>query len=582
MFKANPSNNYVSSKSISIKPEAMIDYGSSPNSNQIKFLIPQYLGFINPSQSYLKFKLTMQGRGRLKPDWRAGAHSLIRNFRIQDGTGSQTLEEIQDYNVLTAQWWKFTENDSIADKREMFEGRNRTHNSQGQLFNAKLPSSANGVAGPVTANEAQLTVEVMLPLNSGILSNNKVFPVLATKGLRLTLDLDTATNALVCASGTLGVHPHEISDPLNSQVSMLSGQPAADTAGPKVCGDNAGTSGTDPKGAVDSVFTVTVSANADNNPFRIGDILYINVPVASDGTRATDREQALGVVTGFKPSDMNVSAKALAVQYIPNRATGKGLAAGNDYAQGVVGVGSSIYVKASDRERVNTFSDLPTGVPSAIDNAAAGYVIKDVEYVISQVQPPPEYVSRMMKQIQSGQGLTIDVKTFATYRHNLSTLNGLTDQLIPAQAQRAYSIISVPLALNKFNTTGASAFVGDLVGSQNYQYVFNGHLIPDRPVDLKRIAVAQKPGQVHLVEVEKTLTNCGYVVRNLQRLQDSFFIGRAFSKYGQVFNLKSADLNLRVEYAGVDSAMHGAKFFHHFVCHLRSINISNNGVRVMW
>ena len=47
----------------------------------------------------MQFNLKMQGRGRPQPSSRAGAHSLIRDVRIQDGTGSTNLTEILDYNV---------------------------------------------------------------------------------------------------------------------------------------------------------------------------------------------------------------------------------------------------------------------------------------------------------------------------------------------------------------------------------------------------------------------------------------------------------------------------------------------------
>ena len=105
MLKATQSQNYVSNKVIAVKPEAQVPYGDNQPDNvskQMKFLIPQYIGYINPQQTFLKFELKMTGRGMLKPDERCGSHSLIENVRIQDGTSSATLEEIQNYNVLTA------------------------------------------------------------------------------------------------------------------------------------------------------------------------------------------------------------------------------------------------------------------------------------------------------------------------------------------------------------------------------------------------------------------------------------------------------------------------------------------------
>ena len=43
MFKANSQTQFVPSKTISIKPEAQVDYNPTTQ-NQIRFLIPQYVG----------------------------------------------------------------------------------------------------------------------------------------------------------------------------------------------------------------------------------------------------------------------------------------------------------------------------------------------------------------------------------------------------------------------------------------------------------------------------------------------------------------------------------------------------------
>ena len=150
--------------------------------------------------------------------------------------------------------------------------------------------------------------------------------------------------------------------------------------------------------------------------------------------------------------------------------------------------------------------------------------------------------------------------------------------MIPANQQRAYSILSLPLDISLQNDIAADSFKGITDGCQNYQYVFGGSLIPDRPIDLVRYT--QTPARtdaLHIVELEKTLVNCGYGVRNLLRVPNRFVLGRAFSKYGQVMNLDSADLSLRVEY----SAATEEKLFEHFVQFLRRVNISSNGVTVM-
>ena len=92
----------------------------------------------------------------------------------------------------------------------------------------------------------------------------------------------------------------------------------------------------------------------------------------------------------------------------------------------------------------------------------------------------------MLSQMQSSKGLAMDFKTYSTYRVNLTAINGLTNQLIPATAMRAYSVLSVPLAQGEQLNLRDDSFQGQTDGCQNYQYVLGGSLIPDRPISLSR------------------------------------------------------------------------------------------------
>lgn len=553
MFKANPAQIYVPAKSQSIKPEAQVDYGRNVRNdpNQIRFLIPQYLGFIDPRETYLKYNFLMEGRGQYKPDFRAGFHSLIRDYRIQDGTGSATLEEVQDYNVLTANWWGYTGNKSINDKRDLMEGRSRTSDPAAQLFFGAKPNWADAAT---SATYDRKTIEALHPLYSGILSGEKVFPVVATQGLRLTMNLDLLNRSVVDTLNGLG-------DKENNVVLKVA----------KAVGDDA-------KAAADSEDSVTIkqpsdsphgrgvnrsALPSDNNPFDIGDILYV-----ADFTTGAN-EETLGVIQGFdKDGDGD-----LKIIYIPNRATGAGLTK-------VHAIDSHIFYKKEDRQKVNTFANVPAA--NVKNNVPVGYTISDLEMVCSVVSPPAEYVSKMVKQIQSSQGMSLDIKTYTNYRVNLTTKNGLTNQLIPATQQRAYSILSVPLANGLQSNLSVSSFQGDTTGQQDYQYVYGGSLIPDRPVQLQRYTQAvPKTEALHLIELEKALVNCGLLVRDLQQVPERFLIGRGFSKYGQVFNLMPRDLSLRVSYDGV-GANDSEKLYDHFVCALRRIQISPAGIQVMF
>lgn len=550
MFKQQGAGAYIPTKSVIVKPEAQVDL-NPVTINQVRFLIPQYLGFIDPRGTTLNYNIKMSGRGRPIPNGRAGVHSLWRDFRLQDGTGSQAIEEIQDYNVLTSQWWGYTQNDSIASKRNMMEGRQVNPAAGSNVF---YTGDINWDS-PVTTAQTPLSLAIRQPIYSGILSGTKVFPVVATQGLRLQMTLDNLQRSLVYPTGQLG-----IADVVNA---VVVGSPC----GLKV----AKTAADDQKAALNSPFTILIQQPADgpngkgvnrnvlpfnNNPWDVGDLLYV-----SDGTNT----ETLGVITQFAKD--GTSDNDLQVTYIPNRVVTTGLT--NTYA-----IGSSVFVKANDRVNGVVVADVPD---AQIKLAAVptSYTMTDVEMVCAVVSPPQGYVQSLMSQISSSKGMAMDFKTYSLHRVNLNAINGLTNQLIPATSERAYSVLSIPLAQNKQLSIDEDSFQGQVDGCQNYQYVFGGHLIPDRPIDLVRYTNPEPhTDALHLIELEKSLVNCGYGVRNLQRVPERFLIGRAFSKYGQVSNLNGRDLSLRVEYSGASNQ----KLFNHYVCHLRRLVINPQGV----
>ena len=81
MFKQQGAGAYIPTKSVIVKPEAQVDL-NPVTLNQTRFLIPQYLGFIDPKGTTLNYNIKMSGRGRPVPNGRAGVHSLWRDFRL--------------------------------------------------------------------------------------------------------------------------------------------------------------------------------------------------------------------------------------------------------------------------------------------------------------------------------------------------------------------------------------------------------------------------------------------------------------------------------------------------------------------
>ena len=466
---------------------------------------------------------------------------------------------LQDYNVSTAQMWGYTENSSIEHKRDMFMGRSTNTDLDNQLFYG-APGAWN--AGDVTEDRVAKNVQIQTPLYSGVLGpDSKVFPLLATQGLRVQMTLETLERSCVERS-TFGTFAN--SAQLEQAILGATGlTPLAKQSKVAITDEFSciltGVGFSPTQGIDDAV-------GKNNNPFCIGDALYVS---QSDGTG----ESQLGVITKFA----GTGAK-LQISYIPNRTVNTDL--GTDYASANTAppatVPCRVYYKLEDRTKVTTYAQVGDG-PSAGPHPAISWTISDLEMIVSQVQPPQSYVERLLAQIQSPQGMSMDFRTDTLYRFNLTSLNGLTDQFIPAGQKRAYSILSVPLDQDGQNNLLISSFQGLTDGCQNYQYVHGGSLIPDRRVELDRYNGAiPRTDALHVLELEKALVNMNLQVRQLQNIPKRFLLGRGLSKYGQVYDLGDGDLSLRVEYRNAEKA----KMYEHFVNHLRRMTITSTGIIV--
>ena len=538
---------FVPSRTIEVKPESQIDYNPR-TSNQIKFHIPAYLGFIDPRYTTLDYKLEMQGQGKPIPG-RAGVHSLFRDLRIQDGMGSVELESVQDYNVLSAQMWPYSDNKTIRHKRELMEGLQVGPGADRNMF---WSYEGDWSSGAITEPGSAKVLDIKQPLHSGILGSDKVWPLVATDGLRLTLTLDNVARSCRFGAGELGCQDRYLT-----------------SVTAKVIGDDA-------KVAIGDTFDMVVNTPADaangegvygkgqgvtydNNPYTFGDVLYV-----SDAAGGAN-EEVLGVVYGFD----NDTFGRLLLKYIPARPLAGGLVANH-------AAGSRIFVKSANRLNGTSLADLPADVITEIAKPMT-YTISDLRLVCQTVSPPAAYVKALESQMKSSKGLAIDYKEWSLQRFNLPQQDGLTNQLIPTRETRAYSIVSVPLDQARQSNPEFDSLVGIPDGAVDYTYVYGSTLIPDRPVSVAKYSSAvPKVEPLHLVEVEKALSNVGLDVRDLQRVPEKFIIARSFSRYGQVSNLSDHDLSLRVEYSGSAKV----KLFEHFICGLRRMIVSSEGIRV--
>jgi hypothetical protein len=361
MFNADPNKTFVPSKTVTVKPEVQTEY-STKGVNQIRFHIPSYIGFIDPQHLRLNCKakmITSDGthpRGMIHPDGTAGIWSCIRDIRVSDGTGRTELEMLADVNVQTAQEWGFSQNDSINAKRELFEGMSVNADQDNQLwYNPPDDWTAQAIAENPEATQLKITAPIPC---SGIIGTKakNVFPLTATSGLRVVMNLEDFDRSMVLSSNLAAGEAKDYNGPAGgnsaSDYGELEGGVLPErfylTYTTKADGNDDDTVDTGAQGN-DGVFDIQIATTADRtagaipqlekhatintkveNNLAINDLVYI---CKFDGTFP----RCLGKVVQFDEETDQQGVSRLKVTYQSNRPNGDDLNTGGAVTNGYVG-----------------------------------------------------------------------------------------------------------------------------------------------------------------------------------------------------------------------------------------------------
>ena len=183
----------------------------------VEFEVPPTVKFLDGQNTYLNFnvKLALGATPtRLQLDPQIGGQSLIKNVRIYSGSRNVLLEEISDYNTKVAMEYSYDQDESMRKLRALKEGstvndpksRGTLGTSESQLIN--ISSNPYFVNDPVPADRNYAdadftTVKCCLPLHTGIFADSKkIFPVLATQGLFIEIDLEDASRVVKTLDST--------------------------------------------------------------------------------------------------------------------------------------------------------------------------------------------------------------------------------------------------------------------------------------------------------------------------------------------------------------------------------------------
>lgn len=532
---------YMPFKSVSVKSTNGLSYQYSNNSVIRIKLDHETIPYLDPRSSALKFDLVLAGTPAPKVMRRdAFAAGVIDTLRIMSGNG-EVLEEVTNYSVLAANMGHFENDSPEIKKKSITEGAYDPNDPLTQ------PYFANDGAPAATSYN---TNTFLLPLRySGILSNRgKVVPLVATGGLFIEIFLAPEIKAMSF---------------VRQQDKKLG------------CRNNV---------ALPDAVTTTSTLDIQND--------------AQDINR-----------TGLKPLGLGLASSTWKVGQQVEVFTGgvtapggAGLGWGANVANSAIATSALAGAGAATVDRVTcvgacTITGIAVNAGIAAQRSSQAqthtYTISNVEYVCGVIDPPPSYKNAVQRALASKEGFMFDIKSFQEYRETVDGAITTASINIPLTQSRIYSIFTIPTMQEAY--TAANLYDSEPVISgspfdlSQYQLQYSGKNHPSRrvsvdtaPANQNVVTTSQQVNnteimqQHYLFELEKALENADIEVRNLRELQYNFVIGRALSKYGETYDGINRDFLLNLYW----TAAHDPVLLHSFVCHLRRIHCTNEGVVV--
>ena len=594
----------ISQKKVSVQAENGLSYELG---QQINFVIPPTVGFMMPSETYLRMDVRVQYPSGKKGmpltlDGDIGANVLLRDIRISSGGAqNQILEEIQNVNVLTALKYDYETNDNLKKKRSLTEGTILASNV-GRPNNDGTSTNMNNLdSNPYFYSDTEdlvdadyRTVKCLLKLPTGIFQNDKIFPLAMTQGLRIEIILEDANKVFRQLETTLK-YKRVTSNPV---FHSLNGSNASRTQWTN--GSNASSMYLERQNGIISV---------ESCPFRVGDELaFVNprdVDIDAPGDSLIPADNS-----GSPVSASIVKVTVTGVDYDATAGGGSaetGLVkisfttATNNWGQAITptvnsatgGDTKQFFVYSAGVEESTSFN--PT---CSVDN---------VELQVQQVEMPQGYVSKMNSMLKAGGAMNYDFLSFTNYKYSQLQSDRVVNIRLPIQNSRCKSILAIPTdstpytakdAISgegtyrvnnltrdtgggdySYNQSTRSGLVGIADHATNYQFIYNGKLNPNRKVPLSRMSVNlgnQQPlNQQLLIENEKALRMANIDPLSFEKYQENFFIGRALSLASGVYDARGKDFNLQVEYQE-STAPSKPKLWNCFVSHLRRIVVKGD------
>ena len=580
----------VEQKSIRIPAENGTDYIAG---QEIRLRLDPTLKFFNPEETYLEFKVkinppTYSASGidnlpcptRLSLDHETGGQCLVRSLRVHDSNGV-LLEEIENYNTLVALKYDYQTNESLKNKRAMTEGSSKhmvqTRGTEGTTksdgnnwYNSTYSKSFVGVApinASFTTNDFN-TAKICMPLHSGILSSDKIFPNMLLGGITISLLLEDNNRVFRQNDGVMQFRRLPLNPKFKDATNSDTGRANASVK----------TNGSFDSFRFDTYNTI--GQVASQCPFVVGEKLGFRR--YADGNAS---------VVQFKNASHDPVVKVI-------RTSG-------EYVE--IELNSMVEVDGKGMDNTPSVYCFSKSVADAT-NYDTTYTISDVNLVVQQVMPPASYESTMMRKMKEGGTINYDFSSFTTYKFSQLSTDRVANIRLPINNSRCKSILCVPtdatIYTTKDNLNASITYIQNDFGASfsndpdfilrsnrsglegivdevsNYQWLYDGRLHPNRRVPLTKVATTKSIDAQHLIELDKALSQAGITGHSFAKFNKNFVIGRALALGDAVYDARNKDFSLQVNYENTTAPAKN-KLWLSFVAHIRRLEIAGNSVQVI-
>ena len=467
---------------VSIPAENGLDYIQG---QKINLHIPPTIKYFQPKESYLRMDVELDASWldhpcKLHLDDTIGAQVLIRDIRIHSGgSGAVLLEEIQNYNVLTAVKYDYESNDAIRNKRAMTEGslvynpeqrgtqgtsktpngntrRNpyynpygvATENNQTDGKSVTLADDKNWGSDP--DKEGFNLVKVLLPLNTGIFQSPKVFPTLLTEGLRIEIILEDAKRVYRMPD-TLALHRRKN---YGLRFHSLTGKDDDRDTDSGNWFNDTDSSGADQPSDTDVLFFTRDNnqINLQNCPVVIGQKIQLARSEDFDDLPSqparikTDREMIVKDIE-FKDAtgvgDQEGGNYGLLKITLTQTCTRKKLTGSGVTDARVNGAVDSDWFLVDDSVRDSKTTGTELGNAPTSD-LVPKYKVKNVEMILQTLTMPQGYTQKLMSMMGTGGAMNYDFLSYTNYKYSQNKADRVANIRLPLNQTKAKSILCVP------------------------------------------------------------------------------------------------------------------------------------------